>query len=138
MSPDLLEASPPVRVVAGLLRRDGRVLLCHRRPGRTHYPDVWDFPGGHIEEGERTVDALVRELAEELGIIPEPVEGPPWMTLTADGLQLDVYLVDRWRGEPRNAAVDEHDAIRWVGVNELAELDLAHASYLPMLIGALA
>jgi mutator protein MutT len=132
-----LAATAPVRMVAGLLRRDGRVLLCHRRPDRVNYPDVWDLPGGHIDEGESTTDTLVRELAEELGIGVEPPEGPPWVTLRADGLELYVFLVDRWQGEPHNVALDEHDDIRWTSVDDLVHLDLAHPSYLELLRRAL-
>jgi 8-oxo-dGTP diphosphatase len=129
--------SAPVRVVAGLLRRDGRVLLCHRHRRRVKYPDVWDLPGGHIEEGESIADTLVRELAEELGIDVDPPVGPPWVTLHADGIALHVFLVDRWQGEPRNVAVDEHDDISWTGVDGLHLLDLAHPSYMELLRRAL-
>jgi len=55
-------------IVAGLLVRGGRVLLCHRSAGRQWFPDVWDLPGGHVERGELPIKALVRELKEELGI----------------------------------------------------------------------
>lgn len=41
-----------VQVVPGLVRGDGRVLLCHRQADRASYPNVWDLPGGHIEPGE--------------------------------------------------------------------------------------
>ncbi|MGV9763186.1 NUDIX domain-containing protein [Micromonospora tulbaghiae] len=41
-----------VRIVTAVLRDGDRVLLCHRSAGRRHYPDVWDLPGGHVEEGE--------------------------------------------------------------------------------------
>jgi mutator protein MutT len=57
------------QVVAGLLVRQGRVLLCHRSPDRAWYPDVWDFPGGHVEAGETAPDALVREVREEVGVV---------------------------------------------------------------------
>lgn len=129
--------SSSVEVVAGLLRRDDQVLLCHRRPDRAHYPDFWDLPGGHIEEGESTIDALVRELEEELGIMPQPAKDQPWLTLTADGLRLHIYLIDRWTGEPRNLAGDEHDEITWASAGDLATLDLAHPAYLQVLIRAL-
>jgi NUDIX domain len=36
------------RVVAVILRRGNQLLLCHRSPGRRWFPDVWDFPGGHV------------------------------------------------------------------------------------------
>src|SRR5437868_6209079 len=55
------------QVVAGLILREGRVLICQR----TKYqpmPLKWEFPGGKIEQGEEPVSALERELEEELGI----------------------------------------------------------------------
>ncbi|WP_084685963.1 NUDIX domain-containing protein [Nonomuraea coxensis] len=58
----------PVRFVTAVLRDGDRVLLCHRNAGRRWYPDVWDLPGGHVEEGEDPKESLVRELREELGI----------------------------------------------------------------------
>jgi mutator protein MutT len=128
-----LTGQRPVQIVAGLLRRDGRVLLCHRNSSRANYPDVWDLPGGHVDAGETIADALARELAEELGIVVEPPTDPAWMTLAADGLELSVFLVDTWEGEPHNASPDEHDDIRWVRMNDLADLDLADSSYEEML-----
>jgi mutator protein MutT len=118
--------SVPVRVVAGVLRRDRQILMCHRRPERARWPDVWDLPGGHVDVGESLAVALVRELDEELGIQIEPPVGPPWTTLRANTLEVNIYLVDRWRGEPRNAAIDEHDDLRWVTADDLPDLDLAH------------
>ena len=41
-----------IGVVVGALVRDGRVLLAHRRPDKRAYPDVWDLPGGVMEDGE--------------------------------------------------------------------------------------
>lgn len=133
-----LAEPPPVRVVAGLLRSDGRVLLCHRHPQRENYPDVWDLPGGHLEAGEAIAETLVRELAEELGITVEPPAGPPWMILSADGLELNLFVVDQWAEKPHNASPDEHDDIRWVAIDDLPHLDLAHPSYVEMLKRALA
>ncbi len=50
------------RIVTALLRDGDRLLLCHRSAGRRWYPDVWDLPGGHVEDGEVASAALVREL----------------------------------------------------------------------------
>ena len=127
----------PVRVVAGLLRRDGQILMCHRHPNRASYPDVWDFPGGHIEAGESMASALVRELDEELGIHVEAPDQPPWVTVRTDRIELNLFLIDRWEGEPRNVATNEHDDTRWVKPDELAQLDLAHPSYLQLMRRAL-
>lgn len=52
----------------GALIREGRVLLAHRRPEKHAYPDLWDLPGGMIEVGESELEALARELREELGV----------------------------------------------------------------------
>jgi 8-oxo-dGTP diphosphatase len=56
-----------VEVVAGIIERDGRILICQRRRGdRLEFK--WEFPGGKIEPGEDPAAALVRELREELSI----------------------------------------------------------------------
>lgn len=54
-------------VVAGVLERDGRLLICQRRNGDRHALK-WEFPGGKVEDGETPAEALKRELCEELGI----------------------------------------------------------------------
>jgi 8-oxo-dGTP diphosphatase len=56
------------RVVAGLIVKEGKLLVCQRTRHQT-MPMKWEFPGGKIEEGEQPRDALRRELEEELGII---------------------------------------------------------------------
>jgi ADP-ribose pyrophosphatase YjhB (NUDIX family) len=64
---------PRIRVSA-ILRWRGRILLCrHEKPGR----EYWLLPGGGVNSGESLVDALHRELVEEIGIEDDvPVEGP--------------------------------------------------------------
>jgi 8-oxo-dGTP pyrophosphatase MutT (NUDIX family) len=126
-----------VRIVAGLLRRRGKVLLGHRHPDRLDHPNVWDLPGGHVEADEAIGDALRRELSEELGIELLFPPGEPWMTLSDGSAELDVFIVDDWQGEPSNRAEDEHDLLRWVDRTELDTLELAHPSYLDMLRQAL-
>jgi 8-oxo-dGTP diphosphatase len=55
-----------VRVVAAVIRRDGRTLISLRHPGGPR-GGKWEFPGGKVEVGESEQDALVREIREELG-----------------------------------------------------------------------
>jgi 8-oxo-dGTP diphosphatase len=64
---------PRIRVSA-LLRWEDRILLCrHEKPGK----EYWLLPGGGVNSGESLVDALHRELLEEVGIDEElPLEGP--------------------------------------------------------------
>ncbi|HEX3766538.1 MAG TPA: (deoxy)nucleoside triphosphate pyrophosphohydrolase [Kofleriaceae bacterium] len=55
-------------VVAGLIvGDDGRILITQRRPDQA-LGGKWEFPGGKVEPGEAPVAALVRELAEEIGV----------------------------------------------------------------------
>ncbi|WP_299955377.1 GNAT family N-acetyltransferase [uncultured Modestobacter sp.] len=128
-------------VVCGALVRDGRVLLAHRAPGRRWYPDVWDLPGGHVEDGEDELDALRRELWEELGVTVTELETEPVARLTEDGVQLGIWHVHGWSGRPVNRSPDEHDELRWVSADELRRLDLADGRYvgvLTQLLGAAA
>jgi 8-oxo-dGTP pyrophosphatase MutT (NUDIX family) len=117
-------------VVAGVLVRDGQVLLVHRHPARRWYPDVWDLPGGHVEDGEDPLAALGRELHEELGLHVDPAGGAPAVDVVVPGaLHLRIWRVRAWRGTPVNRRPDEHDAIGWFAPDRLAGLALAHESY---------
>jgi 8-oxo-dGTP diphosphatase len=119
-------------VVAGLLVRDGRVLLCHRSADRQWFPEVWDLPGGHVERGEPPLKALARELEEELGIrIQQP--GPELCRVVGPEFALRIWLVERWVGDPVNASPAEHDDLRWFDLNEASGLPLAHTCYLSLI-----
>ena len=64
---------PRIRVSAMLRWQGSQILLCRhaKRSG-----DVWLLPGGGVKAGETLIAALARELAEEVGIVAPPVEGP--------------------------------------------------------------
>ena len=53
---------------------------------------------------------------------------PMPMTITDSALEIHAFVVDRWDGEPVNAAPDEHDGLGWFGPTELERLTLAHPS----------
>ena len=121
-------------VVAGLLLRAGRGLLMHRAPTRQWYPDCWDLPGGHVEVGESPAEALRRELGEELGVTAV-VTGAPFAQVRGGDFRMDVWIIDRWNGEPANADPTEHDALAWLNDLEMAALRLADPR-LPALFAA--
>jgi mutator protein MutT len=123
-------------IVTGLLRRGGRGLLVHRAPTRRWYPDCWDLPGGHIEDGETPDNALRRELAEELGVVAT-VNGPPDANFRSPTFRMAAWVIDHWEGEPTNLELAEHDAIAWMSFQETATLKLAHPGLATLLRDAL-
>ncbi len=113
-------------VAVGALVRDNRVLLGHRSPTKLAYPSVWDLPGGIVEAGESELDALTRELHEELGIQIAPGSASHLYRLTVrpaeEPVLLSAWLVHDWQGTPANIAPEEHDDLRWFGLEELPAL----------------
>ena len=92
-----------VTVAVGILTdRFGRVLVTRRAPD-AHQGGLWEFPGGKVEADETLLEALARELGEELGVLVETTEA--LMVLEHDygdkRVRLDVHRVTRWSGEPR-------------------------------------
>jgi 8-oxo-dGTP diphosphatase len=101
-----------VRVAAAvLLRGDGKVLLAQRLAGKP-YPGYWEFPGGKLEQGESPRDALVRELAEELGIAV--TRAAPWLTqrfvYPHAHVELNFFRVFDWEGQPHGR---DGQAVTW-------------------------
>lgn len=89
-------------------------------------PLRWEFPGGKVEDGERPEVALVRELHEEFGVDVAVYEHIGEGTSEVDGrrIWLEVYRTDVTSG---SLTLHEHEAVRWVGAEELDELDWAEA-----------
>ena len=114
-------------VAAALADGDGRVLLQRRAPGRA-MAGLWEFPGGKVEPGERPEAALVRELAEELGIEVEIAALTPAAFASADNdgrhMLLLLYLCREWRGEPRPL---DAAALAWVSPADMAALPMPPA-----------
>jgi 8-oxo-dGTP diphosphatase len=119
------------RVVAAALLDGARVLLCHRSPDRRWYPNVWDFPGGHVQRGEHPTEALRRELLEELGVDIGESPCQAVHRIVRDDAQLDLTLfaVTSWTGTVTNRQPEEHDEIAWVAADDLASRTLADESY---------
>ena len=116
-----------------LLVRDSKILLGKRAHGQRLYPDVWDLPGGHLEASESPDDALIRELGEELGIVPTrfvPLGIFDELNPGKYGAhQYHVYVVTEWSGPIVNRQLHEHSEIRWVPLETAHQLDLADPRY---------
>ncbi|MEU7588849.1 NUDIX domain-containing protein [Micromonospora sp. NPDC049230] len=126
-------------VVCGALVENHAVLLVHRSPTRRAYPDLWDLPGGHIEAGESELQALAREMHEELGIHIVAEASSRLGDLHAGSgegaVHVAVWHIRDWVGSPTNRAPEEHDDIAWVGISELGGHPLVFGT-LPALLGS--
>ncbi len=126
-------------VAVALVDADGRILLA-RRPEGKKLAGLWEFPGGKVDAGERPEQALIRELAEELGItVKEPCLAP--LTFASHAyddfhLLMPLYLCRRWEGIARGA---EGQELAWVRVHDLRSYPMPPADepLIPMLRDAL-
>lgn len=119
---------PPVvkQVVAGLIFKDSKVLVCQRTKHQT-MPLKWEFPGGKIEEGEQPRDALRRELEEELGInaqIGEEVSRIRHEYRGGGAVELRFYAVHSFAGTLENRIFKD---IQWAQLTELPSFDFLEA-----------
>ena len=106
-----------VRVVAGMIEKDGRYLITQRRPGAT-LPLLWEFPGGRVEEGESDEAALARELLEEMCLTVAVNERVIHVEHSYADYDIDfrVYRCALIAGTIRHIRVHDH---RWVMPTEL-------------------
>lgn len=112
-------------VVAGVVRRGDRIMLCQRRP-EAHNGLKWEFPGGKLEPGESPEAALARELREELSVdvrVGRVVDTVRHSYPDRDVL-LMFYECEIVGGEPRTT---DCNAIAWATVGELSAYDFAGA-----------
>ena len=114
-----------LREKAGQARQ---VLLAKRRPDCTDWAGLWGVPAGRLQEGEEVEEALVRELAEESGLLAQEFEFLETVyaeePTTGRRYVHNLYLVSRWEGEPENRSPDEHETIAWVGAEEVGSLPM--------------
>jgi 8-oxo-dGTP diphosphatase len=114
------------QVVAALIVRDDRLLICQR----TQYqvmPLKWEFPGGKIETGEQPRDALRRELDEELGIaatIGDEIVRLKHHYAGGNAIELRFFLVYQWEGEIQNRIFRD---VRWALRSELTAYEFLEA-----------
>lgn len=114
-----------IPVVAGILVRDGRVMIS-RRPAGAHMGRMWEFPGGKLEPGETPEAALRRELREETGAEAEAVriyDAKLWAYPEKTVLLL-FYIARLLSGEPQPL---EGQTLAWVKPGELSGYAFAPA-----------
>ena len=117
-----------IRVAAGILHREGRVLICQRRSGGPHALK-WEFPGGKLKEGESAESALCRELREELSVAVLPARLRNLDTIRhryPEGPEVEIrfFQVADFSGEPVNLSFER---IAWVASGDLSGYDFLDA-----------
>jgi 8-oxo-dGTP diphosphatase len=114
------------RVVAALIWKDGKILICQRTRHQP-MPLKWEFPGGKIEEGEQPRDALRRELDEELGIaavVGDEVERIHHVYPSGNSVELRFFDVHAYSGLMENRIFK---TIVWAQTSDLPTYDFLEA-----------
>jgi 8-oxo-dGTP diphosphatase len=129
MTPEMSEIAKPIVLVAAvaLVDADGRVLLAERPAGKA-MAGLWEFPGGKVDPGETPEAALIRELAEELGIdVHQSCLAP--LTFASHAypefhLLMPLYVCRKWSGivVPR-----EGQRLAWVRPGRLGDYPMPPA-----------
>ena len=91
---------PLIKVVAGLIIRDGKIFLV-RRPKDKRDGGLFEFPGGKVEKGEDLIKAIKRELSEELGIKVKEVKFLDKEKEEKEDYVIEIYLflIKNYEGE---------------------------------------
>lgn len=116
-----------MEVAAGIIWRKGRFLAARRPPGKP-MEGYWEFPGGKQEKDESPMDALRRELNEELGVDAHEITF--WRdelydyTERAVRVRLHFFHVAAFTGQPRSL---EGQELRWVTPAEARTMDFLPA-----------
>lgn len=109
-----------IRVAAAIIIHENKIFATQR--GYGEFKDGWEFPGGKIEEGETPVQALIREIREELDT--EIEVGELFDTVEYDypafHLSMDCFLCTVKSG---NLVLKEHEAAKWLSRETLNSVD---------------
>lgn len=112
-------------VVAAVLHRNNTFLACRRSVHLTA-SGQWEFPGGKRNLDETAVEALQREIAEELNVRIVVGESLGKLThrYTDKTIRLECFLINHWNGE---FELSDHDRMQWCSLDELTGLNLSAA-----------
>ena len=117
-----------LKVAVGVILDNENKVLVALRSSTQEHGDLWEFPGGKVEENESFYQALCRELKEEIGVDVERAE--PLINLNHQypnySVELDTWIVQQFQGTPHGA---EGQALKWVSLEELKQLKLPGANW---------
>ena len=111
------EPRKTIRVVAAVVERDGRYLITQRRANAV-LPELWEFPGGRVEDRESDAEALTRELDERLGVRATVGELISFVSHPYERYTVDLYLYQCRIEEGAVLACQAVKDYRWVTSDE--------------------
>lgn len=114
-----------INVVGAAIVKDNKILCAQRGPEGS-LPNMWEFPGGKIEKDETPMEALVREITEELECRVKVGEQIDVTSYEYDFgiVTLTTFYCELIEGTPQ---LTEHAEVRWLAPAELNELEWAPA-----------
>lgn len=114
-----------IRVVCGLIFNNEKILLCRRKEGKS-LAGFWEFPGGKVETNEDDVEALERELLEELDMTVEVLHHFKTVSYEREAPNIELVAL-KCIFKFSNFTLVDHDSYAWVSLDELLSWDLAPA-----------
>ncbi|WP_133408345.1 8-oxo-dGTP diphosphatase MutT [Parashewanella tropica] len=116
-----------IHVAVGVIINSQNQILIAKRHKHLHQGGKWEFPGGKVEKGETTSEALIRELKEEVDLDVENTT--PFMELSFDypdkQVFLDIHQVSEFKGEAKG---QEGQEIKWVSKCDLIDYQFPDAN----------
>ena len=121
------KSSKIIRVTAAIIESGDKILIAQRKSEDDLFGELWEFPGGKIEDGETPEECMARELKEELEI-----EVEVGMLITSNkhrypnGIyELLAYKVEHISG---NFVLNDHDKVKWITIDEISKYDFPPAN----------
>lgn len=102
-----------VKVVAGLIKKDGKYLIARRNHGDVEANGKWEFPGGKLEDNETGFKAIEREMREEFEVNVKALKflASSVSEYIERTIELILYLCDYINGEFK---LHDHHEIKWI------------------------